>query len=551
MQGTLSATTGFEDNYLRVNYKMPLTQSVAARHLFRVAWAIKPVYGWLTDNFNWFGLGYRRPWTVVGTLIGGAAFAALPSFQPSDVAQWGNFLFLVFLRSAGIAQADAATDGLLVDADVGALGSISQGVMNSGRNVGEFFANMIGGAIVTGTSPDQRAFISPAFFYFLAAGVWVATPFAFLVREERLAKETFDVYSLRAFLLPAVIACNVWNVFGQIGDRCASVALNRWASGEHGMSTEEQAQMQGVAVWFGVAGCMTMGFLFDKCNRRTLLVAESLLFTACNLVQVFVNNKTGVWVFWLANSFAGGVHVTALNRMIFLLSPRNSAGTFLAINSMIGHLSMMTGEQIGVDIQAAFGIRASFIAGAVLTGVMLVPAYVLTSPSLDPVTRRLAHDAKQAARDAKARELGLDPADLSKFVVVVPNPLSGDKLLSSHPINDRLAVLMAPGQQPPGGRAGGEAPWSRESCGSEAAFLSDDAAGGGDARGSSAGGGGGREERDSRRSATVEQALRAAREASLATPQRAPLPAPRDKQPPLGAVLQGLFALGRIFFDSA
>ena len=402
MQGTLASTTGFEDNYLRVNYKMPLTQTVAARHLFRVAWAIKPIYGWLTDNFNWYGLGYRRPWTVVGTLIGGAAFAALPSFQPSDAAQWSNFLLLIFLRSAGIAQADAATDGLLVDADVGALGSISQGVMNSGRNVGEFFANMIGGAIVTGTSPDQKAFISPAFFYFLAAGVWIATPFAFLVREERLAKETFDVRSLRAFLFPAVIACNVWNVMGQVGDRCASVALNRWASGEHGMSTDEQAQMQGVAVWFGVAGCMTMGFLFDKCSRRTLLVVESILFTACNLVQVFVDNKTGVWVFWLVNAFAGGVHVTALNRMIFLLSPRNSAGTFLAINSMIGHLSMMLGEQIGVEIQAAFGIRASFIAGAVLTGVMIIPAYVLTSPSLDPVTRRLAADAKQLATAASA-----------------------------------------------------------------------------------------------------------------------------------------------------
>lgn len=421
MQGTLASTTGFEDNYLRVNYKMPLTQSVAARHVFRVAWAIKPLYGWLTDNFNWYGLGYRRPWTFVGTLIGGAAFAALPSFQPSDGAQWSIFLALIFLRSAGIAQADAATDGLLVDADVGALGSISQGVMNSGRNVGEFFGNIIGGAIVTGTSPDQKARISPDFFYFLAAGVWVAAPFAFIVREERLAKETFDFRSLRAFLLPAVIACNVWNIFGQIGDRCASVALNRWASGEHGMSTDEQAQMQGVAVWFGVAGCMTMGFLFDKCNRRALLVIESILFTSCNLVQIFVDNKTGVWVFWLANAFAGGVHVTALNRMIFLLSPRNSAGTFLAINSMIGHLSMMLGEQIGVEIQAAAGIRASFIAGAVLTGCMIPPAFVLTSPLLDPVTRRLAADAKQRALAAGDPTNGLEL-----------NPLQAAKLPQQH-----------------------------------------------------------------------------------------------------------------------
>ena len=100
-----------------------------------------------------------------------------------------------------------------------------------------------------------------------------------------------------------------------------------------------------------------------------------------------------MWIFWLANAFAGGLHITALNRMIFLLAPRNSAATFLAVNSMIGHLSMMVGEATGVDIAARYGIRASFIAGAVLTSLMILPAALLTSDANDPVTKRLAADA--------------------------------------------------------------------------------------------------------------------------------------------------------------
>lgn len=127
------------------------------------------------------------------------------------------------MRSAGIALADAAVDGLLIDANVADYGSLAQGVMNAARTVGELIFTGAGGALA-GPSVD------PNTWYLLAAGVWLAVPFAFMVREERLAKEEFDWRVLaRSMTLP--VACvNLFNILAQIGNRVASLPLTRWAA---------------------------------------------------------------------------------------------------------------------------------------------------------------------------------------------------------------------------------------------------------------------------------------------------------------------------------
>ena len=140
----------------------------------------------------------------------------------------------------------------------------------------------------------------------------------------------------------------------------------------------------------------------------------------------------------------------------------------------------------------------------------------------------------QTAKDAKARELGLNPGDFSSLgAQVVSNPVASI---------DKLSVLMAsPGGSGGTQQLGGGAPWSRDSVDSEAAFgRVEPPEFGGDAAPSGAGAGAA-----SRRSAVVEgelsklSALATARSSSLVTPQRgANLPVPRDKPQPLGAALR-------------
>lgn len=71
---------------------------------------------------------------------------------------------------------------------------------------------------------------------------------------------------------------------------------------------------------------------------------------------------------------------------------------------MIGHAATMSGNTLGGWIGDTYGIRMAFIVGAVISASMMIPAFFLTSDSMDPVTARLAADAEE-----KRRALGFAP----------------------------------------------------------------------------------------------------------------------------------------------
>jgi hypothetical protein len=231
IQGVLGSYRTFEERYLSLRYDKSLSDYAYSQNLYSAAWFIKPIYGWLTDNWNPCGLGYRRPYIFVGALIGGVSFAILPSLAPVG-AIWHAYLFIVFCRSFGIAMADAAVDGLLIDASVGDWGSIAQGFMSGSRTLGELVATT-GGAAIAGKD------VNPDTWYFLAAGVLVAVPFAFAVKEERHAKEEFSFRGLRVMVSRPILMITAWNVVSQIG-ACAPVGARKCARGAAGAQAQRK-----------------------------------------------------------------------------------------------------------------------------------------------------------------------------------------------------------------------------------------------------------------------------------------------------------------------
>lgn len=236
IQGVLASYRTLEERFLTIRYGKSLTEYAESQSVYSAAWFIKPVYGWLSDTVNICGLGYRRPYAFIGPLIGGMSFAILPSIQPVGGGGWAAYLTIVFLRSAGIALADAAVDGLLIDANVGDYGSMVQGVMNSARSVGELVSTAAAGEIA-------GVDVSPTAWYFLGASVWVAVPFAFMVREERHAEEKMELAGLWALLTLPVGMVNLFNILAQVGNRIASLPLTRWAARDFGFTTPEITRM--------------------------------------------------------------------------------------------------------------------------------------------------------------------------------------------------------------------------------------------------------------------------------------------------------------------
>lgn len=300
IQGTLASYRTFEEPYLSIRFNRTLSDFAESQALFSTAWGLKPFQGYITDNFNLCGLGHRRPYAFLGPLIGGASFVLLPYIKPVG-SVWSAYLFVIFARSFGIAQMDAAVDGLLVDADVGDRGSMFQGLMMASRVIGELFSTSVG-ATIAGAS------VNPDLWFFMAAFTFIAVPFAFMIKEEKKRSEEFDWRALKALLLPPVILLNVWNVLAQIGNRVTGLPLTRWARTEFGLGPDEVGYMTSVSLVFQVLGCAFQGYFMDRWNRRWLLYFESSLFVLSNVINLGVRDKLGAWAFWIFSGLADGMH---------------------------------------------------------------------------------------------------------------------------------------------------------------------------------------------------------------------------------------------------
>lgn len=174
VQGTLAAYRTYEEPYLSIRFNLTLTDLAQSQAIYSTAWGLKPIQGWITDNWNLCGLGHRRPYAFLGPLVGGASFAMLPYIAPRG-SLWSLYLFVIFMRSYGIAQMDAAVDGLLVDADVSDQGSMFQGVMMASRVIGELFTTLAG-------APIAGSDVNPNLWFFMAAFTFIAVPFAFTIK---------------------------------------------------------------------------------------------------------------------------------------------------------------------------------------------------------------------------------------------------------------------------------------------------------------------------------------------------------------------------------
>jgi hypothetical protein len=153
------------------------------------------IFSFITDKFNFFGLGWRRPYCVIGAslsqprrgapcppprarcargppitacwlltcsplpphrslppslpraglLISGTCFLVLTTFSPSDA--FPLYVFVMVVRNCAIALADGATEGLSVDAGIEESSGAVQAWMMVGRMLGMMAGSAAGGPL--------------------------------------------------------------------------------------------------------------------------------------------------------------------------------------------------------------------------------------------------------------------------------------------------------------------------------------------------------------------------------------------------------------------
>ncbi len=172
----LSYFTGFNAIYL-LSFGVDMKGVGLIGLIGMLPFVLKIFLGMLSDKVNLLGMGYRKPYILIGVAIQVVTLIIVPFIDPG--LNFSLYALLGFLMMMGMALYDTATDGLALDTTPEEDQGTIQGLMVGGRALGVAIISVFFGAFAN--------FVSwHAAFWSLAGISTVAFILAFFIKESRV-----------------------------------------------------------------------------------------------------------------------------------------------------------------------------------------------------------------------------------------------------------------------------------------------------------------------------------------------------------------------------
>ncbi len=332
-----------------------------------IPFVIKILFGMLSDRFNFFGLGHRKPYIVIGLLVQFTCLLIVAGINPGE--QYWTYVALAFLLQLGMAFYDTCTDGLALDITPQNEKGILQGFMVGGRSAGVIVAASLAGYIA-------QHYSWSAVFNFLAILTLVPIPLLFFIKEIFKGGERFDWAAFSAFKDVKVLAVSAVGLITFLVIVGANQLVNPAFTARFPNQIDLSTAGLITTIWgIGcVAGALLGGGLMDRIGDRKALwlsiftVIPSLIFISV------VKSLPLVWV----SAILFGIAYGTTQAIFFALAMKYTRPTIAA--SMFSILMAVTniGQGIGLGVGGALSKGLGFP----VTFVIFAAAMLLIIPFL-------------------------------------------------------------------------------------------------------------------------------------------------------------------------
>jgi len=367
-QGAVMAYfTALNAIYLQ-SFGLPMSQIGLVGTVALLPFVLKIFLGMLSDRFNLFGMGHRKPYIVIGLLIQAVGMLMVLLFNPG--AHFTLYLVLAFVIMTGIALYDTATDGLALDTTPVEDEGTIQGFMVGGRALGVVIVSGVLGVLVTNFS-WVAAFIA------LAVLGLLPLPLVLMMREPaRRPEQKFDWSAFKAFARRSIIMLGLLGAVYSFVINGAMEIFNPFMKTFFYISVQT-AGFYTMAWGMGVViGGLFGGVLVDKIGqRRAVLLAIGISFVAILALAGILSPGMG-WVIIIAFGVAYGFYETVYFAVSMKASDQRISASMFSILMAVANIGTAVGLGVtGVLVDTA-GYRWSFVIIAVFNVIaaLFVPA---------------------------------------------------------------------------------------------------------------------------------------------------------------------------------
>jgi len=341
---------------------------------------LKFIAGPFSDRFNLFGLGFRKPYILIGLVLQSLGLIGMSFVDPGVNLEL--FTATLFTMVLGVALYDTCCDGFVIDMTPAADRNRVQGILWSAR----FLAAMASSALFgwwlsrTGNGPDNGDGV------LFACAALTALPFvlAALLKEPLRSSdsERFQWSALRVLVKPKVL---MLIVFGGI---CATVSYGTevnlspyYSSPSLGMESGEIGTIGALRYFGRAAGALLLPFIALRVSRFVLLIAgaSALALTAAGQALVIGPTSAGALAFFFGMA-AGWNDALFCVLAMEASHPKMAASTF-ALLMAVSNISLVSGWLFSLLAKSVGGYAPVFV----LWGFLMAAAIAMCWPLRHPL----------------------------------------------------------------------------------------------------------------------------------------------------------------------
>ncbi len=372
MFGMLYFVQGAALAYFR-NYNKPYLNSVGIdvdtigilSTILLLPFIIKIFIGMLSDRVSLFGMGYRKPYMILGLVLAAAAFGVVAFVLPDS--NFPLFAALTVLGSFSVTIFDSTTDGLAIDCTPPEDHGTVQGIMTGGRAVGIILLSTLFGYLVE--SQGYRIvflIISGAMLLPLIWVLQVEEP------EHRPEHKKFDWQAFGALGKPRFLLFAAYAIFYSIASFGIDGLVTLHMSSS--FSAPDQAigyygSLRGIGA---VIGAVAAGFIFDRVGRKVSAFGALALISVGGILIGLAVGIPMLLVLGVIWGMVWGFQETIFVSLAMDLSDHRIAASMFAIMMAISNIGTAVGEGVATSLTDNIGFAAVFI-GLAAINVVNVP----------------------------------------------------------------------------------------------------------------------------------------------------------------------------------
>ena len=372
----LSYFTGFNGIYL-LSFGVDMKGVGLIGLIGMTPFVLKIFLGILSDRVNLLGMGYRKPYILLGVAIQAGMLVLVPFVDPG-INFW-LYALVGFLLMSGMALYDTATDGLALDTTPEDEQGKIQGLMVGGRALGVTVISVFFGFFAS--------FMSWRFaFWSLALISAVALVLALFIRETRVSERpAFEWSAFKALGRKEIFSLAVLGALYSFIINSVAEIMNPFFENRFTIT----AFLAGLysAVWgLGIVlGGVLGGKGTDRLgHRKSVLYAMVVSFMAI-LLFLIVPNPTFAFIIALVFGFAFGFYETVYFATSMARTDPRIAASMFSILMAIANIGTGIGLAVTGALVDGIGYPITFILLAVfnLLALPLIPVVFQRKPKVE------------------------------------------------------------------------------------------------------------------------------------------------------------------------